>query len=149
MLKQACFEHPLSAITMTLPAFAAQCWRLQNTICSTAVAVRQYLLPAWCSAANPPAAVAAVDQWDIQTDGHPTVTYTLLRILCRQHQQLDPENTGHQSKVSTPFVLPVGSTPPPQMPPDDDGANGLALICSGVSGCIGEFGGTAFDVWSQ
>ena len=101
MLKQACFEHPLSAVTMTLPAFAAQCWRLQNTICSTAVAVRQYLLPAWCSAANPPAAVAAVDQCDIQTDGHPTVTYTLLRILCRQHQQLDPENTGHQSNVAT------------------------------------------------
>jgi len=31
-------------------------------------------LPAGHSAANPPAAAAAVDRWDRQTDGHPTVS---------------------------------------------------------------------------
>ena len=35
---------------------------------STPTAIDRYLLPAWCSAANPPAAVAAVDQCDRQLD---------------------------------------------------------------------------------
>jgi len=33
------------------------------------------------SAANPPAAIAAVDRWDRRTDGYLTVTWTLMRIL--------------------------------------------------------------------
>jgi len=45
---------------------------------SAPAAVDRCLLPARGSAANPPAAVAAVDRWDRetegQTDGRPTVT---------------------------------------------------------------------------
>jgi len=62
---------------MTLPAFAAERRRLQH-------GARSYLLPAGRWATNPPASVAAVDRWDRQTDGrtdgHPTVTKTLLSI---------------------------------------------------------------------
>jgi len=44
-----------------------------------------YPYPAGTTAANPPHAAAA-DEWDGQTDGHSTVSWTLLRILCRQYQ---------------------------------------------------------------
>jgi len=53
----------------------------------TPAATDRYLLPTGCSAANPPASVAAVDQWDRQTKRErqtgrrPTITQTLLHIL--------------------------------------------------------------------
>ena len=51
---------------MTLPAFAAE----HRRACSMAPAViDRYLLPAGRSAADPPAAVVAVDRWDRETDG--------------------------------------------------------------------------------
>ena len=65
-------QPPSSALNMTLPAFAAE----HRGACSTAPATI-----AGRSAANPPAAVAAVDRWDRQTDGHPTVSQTLLGVL--------------------------------------------------------------------
>ena len=58
---------------MTLLAFAAE----RRRACSMApAAIDRYLLPTTAarrSAANLPAAVAAVDRWDRQTDGRPTV----------------------------------------------------------------------------
>jgi len=60
--QHACAEPPPSALNMTLPTFAADRRR------------PSYLLPAERSAANPPAAVTAVDRRDRQTDGHATVT---------------------------------------------------------------------------
>jgi len=39
-----------------------------------AAAIDRYLLPAGPTAANPPNAVAAVDSWDRETDGHRTDT---------------------------------------------------------------------------
>ena len=62
-----------SAVNITLPAFAAErraaavaaeCWRLLQ---ERRAAIDRYLLPAGRSAANPPHAAAAVDQWDGQT----------------------------------------------------------------------------------
>ena len=57
-----------SAVNLTLIAFAAECWHLQHDAHSASAGIDQYLLPAWCSAANLPAtvAVAAVDRWDRQ-----------------------------------------------------------------------------------
>ena len=43
---------------------------LQHGTRSTLAAIDRYILPAWRSAANPPAAVAAVDRWDALTDIH-------------------------------------------------------------------------------
>jgi len=54
--KQVCIEPALWALNVTLPTFAAECWHLS-------AAVNQYLLPAGCSAGNPPATAAVVDQW--------------------------------------------------------------------------------------
>ena len=47
-----------SAVNLTLIAFAAECWHLQHDAHSASAGIDQYLLPAWCSAANPPATVA-------------------------------------------------------------------------------------------
>ena len=48
---------------------------LSAVACSTAptalAAIDRYFLPAGRSAANPPAAVAAVDRWDRRTDARP------------------------------------------------------------------------------
>jgi len=63
--------------------------RLQHGARSAPAAIDRYLLPAGRSAANPPAAVSAVDRWDrrtdIYTDGRLTVAYT--SILCWQRQK--------------------------------------------------------------
>jgi len=60
---------------------------LSTSACSTAPADDDwYLLPAGRSAANPPAAVAAVSGWDRQTEGGLTITQTLFQTLCGQHQ---------------------------------------------------------------
>jgi len=59
---------------MTLPAFAAERRRLPYGARSASAAVDRYLLPAGRSAANQPAATVAIDRWDRQTDGRPTVT---------------------------------------------------------------------------
>jgi len=68
--KQVCVERPSSTFNMTLPHLL-----LSAGACSTApAAVDRYLLPAGRSAANPTAAVAAVDRRDRQTDGRLTVT---------------------------------------------------------------------------
>jgi len=63
-------EPPPSALNVTLPAFAADSRRLHRWVhCSTAsAAIDRYLLPAGCSVANQPAAVAAVNRWYRQTD---------------------------------------------------------------------------------
>jgi len=66
-----------STLNMTLPTFAADRRRLQHGA-PTYLHTRR-------SPANPPA-VAAVDRRDRQTDGHPTVTKTLLYLLCEQRQ---------------------------------------------------------------
>jgi len=62
---------------MTLPAFAAERRRLQHDARSTPADIDRHFLPAGRSAANSRTAVAAVDQWDRQTerwtDGRPTV----------------------------------------------------------------------------
>ena len=68
-----------STLNMTLPTFAADRRRLQHGA-PTYLHTRR-------SPANPPA-VAAVDRRDRQTDGHPTVTKTLLYLLCEQRQWL-------------------------------------------------------------
>jgi len=69
---------------MTLPAIADERQRTQHGVRNAPAPIDQNLLPAGRSAANPPAAVAAVDRWDRQTDGRTdgrqTVTQTLLRI---------------------------------------------------------------------
>jgi len=49
--------------------------------CSTApAAINRYLVPTGCSAANPLAAVAAVDRWNRRADGLTTVKQILLCI---------------------------------------------------------------------
>ena len=53
---------------MTLPAFAAWDRRLLHGARSAPEAIDRYLLPGGRSAANPPAAVAAVDRSDRQTN---------------------------------------------------------------------------------
>jgi len=55
----------------TLPAFDAERRCLLHNVYA---AVDRYLLLARRSAANLPAAVAAVDRWDRQTDGRSIVT---------------------------------------------------------------------------
>jgi len=67
-------QPPPSDLNATLSAFAAE--RLQHGARCTAATIDRYLL----SAVNPPAAIAAVDRWDRQTDRRPTVTKTLLRV---------------------------------------------------------------------
>jgi len=66
--------------------------RLSADACCMALAARPQLsidvLPAGRPAENLPHTAAAVDRWDRQTDRRATVTQTLLRILCGQHQQL-------------------------------------------------------------
>jgi len=56
---------------MTLAAFAAKRRRLLHgaSASSAPASIDRYLLPAGRSEENPPAAVAAVDRWDRQTDG--------------------------------------------------------------------------------
>jgi len=79
---------------MTLPAFAANCGRLQETSIDSWYAapapavIDRYLLPAGRSAANQPHAAAAVDRWDRQTDGRTDTgpLHTLLCIQWGQHQ---------------------------------------------------------------
>jgi len=53
---------------MTLPAFAAERRRLLHGTRSALAAINRYLLSTGRSAANPPAAVAAVARWVRQTD---------------------------------------------------------------------------------
>ena len=74
-------KPPPSALNVTLPAFAAERRRLHYCARSAPTAVDRYLLPAGRSAANPPAAVAAVDRWDRRTDGE-TDTRPLHRPCC-------------------------------------------------------------------
>jgi len=80
-LHKSVFSLQTSAVNVTLPAFDAERRCLLH-------ARRPQLsidpLPAGRSAANLPAAVAAVDRWDRRTDGRSAVTQTL---LCWQRQQ--------------------------------------------------------------
>ena len=75
---------------MTLPAFAAERRATAPLLVYVALqpaAVDRYHLPARRSAANPPhAAAVAQDGSDRKTDGHRTVSQTLLRIRCGQCQ---------------------------------------------------------------
>jgi len=52
-----------------MPAFA-----VERNACGAPAAIDRYLLSTRHSAANPPAAVAAVDRWERQTDGRLTVS---------------------------------------------------------------------------
>jgi len=86
----------MSADNVTLLAFAAEhcavasCCRATAAGHLAATTVDRYLLPAWCSAANPMQATAAVARRDkkrwTETEGHRTITQTLLRTLCGQCQ---------------------------------------------------------------
>jgi len=80
---------PPSALSVTLPTFAAE--RRRGYVCSTEPAARQQLSIDIClsprrSAANPSAAIAAVDQWGRQTDGQTDVRpLRRLHSACIQH----------------------------------------------------------------
>jgi len=76
--------------------------------CSTTpAAIDRYLLPAGRRAASKPAAVAAVDRWDRQTDGRTLDRYvTLRRILCGQHQSARQNRYKHK-KRNLSFLLQV------------------------------------------
>ena len=68
---KVCVRPPPSAVSMTLPAFAAECCAvapllLSPITCSTHTCCCWYLL---CSAANLLHAAAAVSRWDRWTDG--------------------------------------------------------------------------------
>ena len=63
---QVCVEPRPSALSTTLPAFAAEPVRRLPDF-------DRYLLQRPRSAANPPHAAAAVDRRDRWADGHPTV----------------------------------------------------------------------------
>ena len=79
-------QLPTSADNVTLLAFAAKRHAAVHRAAGppVAAAVDRYLPPAGPTTANPPHAAAAVDRWDRQTDrqtdtdGRPTITYTLL-----------------------------------------------------------------------
>jgi len=60
---------------MALLASDAERRRLQHGARSLQPSIN-ILYPQGRSAANPPVIVAAVNRWDGQTDGHPTVTLT-------------------------------------------------------------------------
>ena len=66
---------------MTLPAFAAERRRLQHGARSALAAIDRHVLSTGRSAANSPAAVAAVDRRDRRTDGR-TDTRPLRRPCC-------------------------------------------------------------------
>jgi len=69
--QQVRVEPPPSAVSMTLPAFAAE----RGAYCTTIAASLQQARHGGRSAANPPAAVAAVDRWDRQMDGRSFYSY--------------------------------------------------------------------------
>jgi len=61
--KQVCVEPPPSALDLTLPAFAAERRRRDVQNNAGAAAIDRCLPPVGRSAANPPAAVAAVGRY--------------------------------------------------------------------------------------
>jgi len=68
---------------VALPAIAAERRSTVPCCCGARrAAIDRYLLPAEPTAANPLHAAAA-GEWDRQTDGHGTVTLTLLRYAMR------------------------------------------------------------------
>jgi len=75
---------------MTLPAFAAERRRLQHGARSALAAIDRHVLSTERSAANSPAAVAAVDRRDRRTDGRTPDRYAdpAVHILCRRRQQV-------------------------------------------------------------
>jgi len=62
-------------------------------------AIDRYLLPAELTTANPPHAAAAVDSCGRQTDGHPTVTQTRVRILCGRRRYRLLSVNAHENKT--------------------------------------------------
>ena len=64
-----CSAFSGAAVNVTVSAFAAAapCCGVAAAGRRAHAAVDQYLLPAWCPAANSPHAAAAIDQWDMQT----------------------------------------------------------------------------------
>jgi len=86
---------------VTLPAFDAKRQLLQYDACSD-----RSVSPAR-RALSKPAAVAAVDRWDRQTDGRTLDRYvTLRRILCGQHQSATQNRYKHK-KRNLSFLLRV------------------------------------------
>ena len=82
-----CVEPSQSAVSVTLPAFAAEGRRLQHG----AHSCRSISLAAGCSVAtHQPPLLLSIDgtdrQMDGRTDGCLIVTWTLLHILCEQRQ---------------------------------------------------------------
>ena len=74
--QQACVQPDTAAVNVTLLASAAV-----RRCCWAPGADYRYLLPVRRPAANARHAAASIDRRDRQTDGHPTVTQTLRRIL--------------------------------------------------------------------
>jgi len=75
---------------MTLPAFAVKRRRLQHgAVQQVPAAIDRHLLPAWCSAANPPW-LLSIDGTDRQTNGStPTVTQITLYADSVSKKQAD------------------------------------------------------------
>jgi len=90
-MKQVCVEPLLSALNMMLPAFAAKHGHPKGVsiegwyAAPTPAAIDRHILPAGCSAANSPAAVAAIDDGtNRQIDGCLAIIQTLHCIVCGQ-----------------------------------------------------------------
>ena len=71
---QVCVQPPSSAVSVTLPAFAAERWLLQHGACSA-----RSIYPAHRAFSSKPAGrrccCRSMGQTDRETDGHSTVTY--------------------------------------------------------------------------
>jgi len=95
-VKHVCVQpHQWLLTWPDLPVFAAARWRLKKTsIDDWYAGASSYrsisVAEARRSAAKPPAAVVAADQWDRQTagrvDGRPNVAQTLQRMRCGQRE---------------------------------------------------------------
>jgi len=80
-LNKVCVEPPSSALSVMLPAFAAEHRRLQHGACSQLLIDISCLQDAQQQTRWPPV-LLSIDG----TDRRPTITQTLLRILCGQRR---------------------------------------------------------------
>jgi len=71
-----------------MPTFAAERQRLQHGARSVPAAIDRYLRPTGLSTANPPAAVAAVDRWDRQTEGRTQPLHKSRSAICTRLEHL-------------------------------------------------------------
>jgi len=97
-MRQVCVQPSTAAVNVTLLAFAADRRAAAAPLLLRAgrAAIDRYLLPAGSTAANPPHAAAAVDNWDIQTERRtdivplrrpmPHTTRTVSTIAAAKHK---------------------------------------------------------------